>query len=199
MLKKEEITINGIDVSECKNFYCGICEEENKIPRTIEHFTADCIFYPNCYFKQVKRLQEENKRLQMLSCANCGEKYLSPDGAELYEKNVQLQKENEGLKKENEELKTYIQKMDKPEIKTIDSEIALKNIELQQKNEELKNTPRLELDTSYIRKKELESIKYKQALEEIRQVVEFAIEETLTVSQKNGTSKILEIINEVFK
>ena len=42
------------------------------------------------------------------------------------------------LKKENEELKTYIQKMDKPEIKTIDSEIALKNIELQQENEKIK-------------------------------------------------------------
>lgn len=47
---------------------------------------------------KLKRLQEENKRLQMLSCANCGEKYLSPDGSELYEKNVQLQKENEELK-----------------------------------------------------------------------------------------------------
>ena len=45
-----------------------------------------------------KRLQAENKRLQMLSCANCGEQYLSPDGAELYEKNVQLKAENEQLK-----------------------------------------------------------------------------------------------------
>lgn len=54
---------------------------------------------------EILRLQEENKRLQMLSCANCGEKYLSPDGAELYEKNVQLQKENEELKAENEQLK----------------------------------------------------------------------------------------------
>ena len=42
------------------------------------------------------------------------------------------------LKKENEDLKTYIQKMDKPEIKTIDSEIALKNIELRQENEKIK-------------------------------------------------------------
>lgn len=49
--------------------------------------------------EKYEKLQEENKRLQMLSCANCGEKYLSPDGAELYEKNVQLQKENEELKK----------------------------------------------------------------------------------------------------
>ena len=43
------------------------------------------------------------------------------------------------LQQENEDLKNYIQKMDKPEIKTIDSEIALKNIELQQENEKLIN------------------------------------------------------------
>lgn len=56
--------INGIDVSECKNFSCGICEEENKIPRTIGHFTADCAFYPNCYFKQLQRLKKENEELK---------------------------------------------------------------------------------------------------------------------------------------
>ena len=39
--------------------------------------------------------------------------------------------------------------------------------------------------------------KYKQALEQIRQIVEFAIEETLTLGQKNATDKILEIINNV--
>lgn len=44
------------------------------------------------------------------------------------------------LNKENKELKTYIQKMDKPEIKTIDSEIALKNIELQEENKKLKES-----------------------------------------------------------
>lgn len=104
--------INGIDVATNNNIYYSQ-KAVDELQNTI------------------KRLQEENKRLQMLSCANCGEKYLSPDGAELYEKNVQLQKENE-------ELKTYIQKMDKPEIKTIDSEIALKNIELQQENEKIK-------------------------------------------------------------
>lgn len=41
----------------------------------------------------------------MLSCANCGEKYLSPDGAELYDKNVQLYEKNVHLQKENEKLK----------------------------------------------------------------------------------------------
>lgn len=86
----EEIIINGIDVSECKNFSCGICEEENKIPRTIEHFTADCTFYPNCYFKQLKRLQQElDIKEKMLDKFTIG-------SSETLEK---LQKENEGLKK----------------------------------------------------------------------------------------------------
>lgn len=89
--------INGIDVSECAYFnsttyeepYCNIDQER----------LYTCSSDENCYYKQLKRLQEENKSLQMLSCVNCGEKYLSPDGSELYEKNVQLQKENEELKK----------------------------------------------------------------------------------------------------
>ena len=72
-----------IPITECKYFEgIGDCKESKGL----------CVDNDNCYFKQLKRLQEENKRLQMLSCANCGEKYLSPDGAELYEKNVQLQK-----------------------------------------------------------------------------------------------------------
>ena len=89
--------INDIDVSKC-----GFCCWKHNANELIENYCAifnnKCICNPDCYFKQLKRLQEENKRLQMLSCANCGEKYLSPDGAELYEKNVQLQKENEELK-----------------------------------------------------------------------------------------------------
>lgn len=98
--------INGIDVSECVHLdewkHCNICKELIKtIPDRHQCMTEQdlrCEYYSDCYFKQLKRLQEENKRLQMLSCANCGEKYLSPDGSELYEKNVQLQKENEELK-----------------------------------------------------------------------------------------------------
>ena len=61
-----EIIIDGVDVSGCKNFSCGICEEENKISRTINHFTADCTFYPNCYYKQLKRSQNALQDIKTL-------------------------------------------------------------------------------------------------------------------------------------
>ena len=129
--------INGIDVSECE--YINCCSEDAKCIILQDDICSNsqyCKSEPDCYFKQLKRLQEENRSLQMLSCANCGEKYLSPDGAELYEKNVQLQQENEELK---------------ARLKTLDDEIL--TIEI---------TP-----DEFERHK-----KYKQALEEIREITE---------------------------
>ena len=57
MIDKQMI-IDGVDISGCKNFSCGKCEEENKIPITINHFTADCRMYPNCYYKQLQRKEQ---------------------------------------------------------------------------------------------------------------------------------------------
>lgn len=73
------------------SFYCSLSHRKDNLPDVLsckDFKTSDYI----------QRLKQKNERLQMLSCANCGEKYLSPDGAELYDKNVQLQKENEELK-----------------------------------------------------------------------------------------------------
>ena len=100
----EEIIINGIDVSECY--------ADNKMMKDGLYCFwegGNCADNEFCYFKQLKRLQEENKSLQMLSCANCGEKYLSPDGSELYEKNVQLKQALEEIKEiaEVSSLNTY--------------------------------------------------------------------------------------------
>ena len=68
----EEIIIDGVDVRGCKNFSCGICEEENKIPRTINHFTADCRMYPNCNYKQLKRKEQECEELKKQRQADKG-------------------------------------------------------------------------------------------------------------------------------
>ena len=48
-----------------------------------------------------------------------------------------------------------------------------------------------------MKKTYIQSSKYKSALEEIREIIEFAIEETLTLGQRNATDKILEIIKDV--
>lgn len=113
-----ETIINGIDVSECEfynNYECDAYRHEYWEPQ--DNTKDMCKEHENCYFKQLNRLQEENKRLQMLSCVNCGEKYLSPDGAELYEKNVQLQEENEELKKQLEFSRTHKTVLDAERIK----------------------------------------------------------------------------------
>ena len=91
VLHKEQIMVDGVDVSGCKNFYCGICEEENKIPRTINHLTADCRMYPNCDYKQLKRKEQEceQKEKELLS----NEKIIN-----------KLMKEVDELKQEYEEL-----------------------------------------------------------------------------------------------
>ena len=63
-MRDKQIMIDGVDISGCKNFSCGKCEEENKIPKTINHFTADCRMYPNCYFKQLARKTQEYEELK---------------------------------------------------------------------------------------------------------------------------------------
>ena len=60
----KQIMIDGVDISGCKNFSCGKCEEENKIPKTINHFTADCRMYPNCYYKQLARKTAECEKYE---------------------------------------------------------------------------------------------------------------------------------------
>ena len=95
---------------------------------------------------KIKRLQEENKSLQMLSCANCGEKYLSPDGAELYDENVRLQEENE-------ELKNRLKTLD-------DEEFVYEVTEIEYNNFKKMN-------------------KYKQALEEIREMAEICMSKNI--------------------
>lgn len=69
MTDKEQIIIDGVDVSECKHFcletqipeiplagYSNICCEEN--------IAKECKDNPNCYFKQLARKTAECKELK---------------------------------------------------------------------------------------------------------------------------------------
>jgi hypothetical protein len=68
----EEPIINGIDVSECEHHYtnpvngiiyhgCAIYEQINELGYSQDTL---CEQNPDCYFKQLKRLQEENEELK---------------------------------------------------------------------------------------------------------------------------------------
>lgn len=92
--------INGIDVSECNirfnHFEKNICELGNRKLGELHYL---CSENPNCYFKQLKRLQEENEGLKSLNDFN-------------------VQK-IEVLQEENEELKARLKTLD-DEVLTIE-------------------------------------------------------------------------------
>ena len=105
----EEIIIDGVNVVGCEH-YCeklntgsGIIQKVSKQGFCLHNLTglqnADIYFralsFPkcreqsNCYYKQLKRLEQENeelkKQLSSTKCHLCGEGFLTPEGAELYE------------------------------------------------------------------------------------------------------------------
>ena len=119
---KEQMIINGIDVSGCE-FY----NKDDKTCREVngKYDTDICEFDKcenhNCYYKQLQREKqnsqeamdasirefnraeelktllkrkeqecEELKKTVMYKCPQCGEEYLSPIGASLYEENNKL-------------------------------------------------------------------------------------------------------------
>lgn len=71
-----------------------ILEKELKTYKCQEKFPGQCRCACRCLGnefcidadKKIEELKEENKRLQELTCPNCGEKLLNPTGAELYDK-----------------------------------------------------------------------------------------------------------------
>lgn len=96
MTEKEQIIINGIDVSECPDFYissantrCCNCESDNT------QFLP-CKDNPNCYFKQLARKTQECEEYKKLA-------------ADFKDVNKQLGYKYLTIKKECEELKEYIQ------------------------------------------------------------------------------------------
>lgn len=65
MTDKEQITIDGVDVSKCKYFEDGECGCEYYLRYGYEITMYDrCEEYPNCDFKQLARKTQECEELQ---------------------------------------------------------------------------------------------------------------------------------------
>lgn len=115
------IIIDGVDVSECE--YCIIAGAEFPECRIrLANFEIKCEGY-NCYFKQLQRLRAENEQLK--------------------EEVADLEDLAKFKTQRIEELQKYIEKMDKPKIEVVDSDIAIENIKLKQALEEIRDTVKL--------------------------------------------------------
>lgn len=55
--KKEQIIVDGVDVSECKEYIWALSHVCNLVNGKTDKF--QCNYYPNCYFKQLKRKTQE--------------------------------------------------------------------------------------------------------------------------------------------
>ena len=119
----KQIIIDGCDVSGCKSFY-------SKTKDCIQEDTVDipCGDYPNCYYKQLKRKEQECERLERIVAHSCHDI--------LYEDSLRGQLDQ--LKAENEELKKIIERLDVPKHEVIDMDIALENEKLKQTLTEIK-------------------------------------------------------------
>jgi hypothetical protein len=100
----EEIIIDGVNVAGCGAYKDKHCKDKTSI---MFCDTNLCSNYPNCYYKQLKRLEQKNFELEeslkvfnkpdvkkVLTLYNCGEI-------------ARLEQENERLKEEKEKYKPF--------------------------------------------------------------------------------------------
>lgn len=119
--KAENNTIDGINVAECVHFTrqvnFGYCELSND---SCNEFQCNCIKNKNCYYKQLKRLEQENakqkemiekqwKLLEQCGVSASGElKRVSYLLENLRKENAELKAENTRLKKNIDTLENLI-------------------------------------------------------------------------------------------
>lgn len=100
MTDKEQIIIDGVDVSKCKYFEDGECGCEYYLRYGYEITMHDrCEECPNCYFKQLARKTQESSEVHKYY------KELRTPATELADKNVKLNKQLKEKEQEYTQLK----------------------------------------------------------------------------------------------
>lgn len=169
MTDKEQIIIDGVDVSECEfynPYYCGMYIDGYGDSEGV------CSDYEDCYYKQLARKTQECEELKekIEQAKDFNDKVLYGKD-ELYKNwREQLDKTNQ-LKKENEELKEY---------KAVVDELAGKQIILTNKDK----MPKL-----YENAKDLKLNRYRKALEEIERIA------TTFRARESSYHNVLDIIS----
>ena len=188
--------INGVDVSECKNF---IKDFDNVFCNSEKTLSCKCSKNKDCYYKQLKRLEQKNEKLKQVANDSIIEQ------EKLMAKVNELQAENERLKEENEELKTlkdmyftyYKAKHD--DIKGEFFAIKKENERLKEEINKLGKKHEDYCNIMYWQMKE-QMDKYRQTLKEIREIARNEVETRMLFADKKSFCDfniILAKINEV--
>ena len=137
----KEIIIDGVNVAGCNSYKEGHCLDKTAI---LLCDTNKCSNYKDCYYKQLKRLEQENEelknRLQILD-----DKILTVEiTVEEFENYKQLKQENEELKKLKCKFKEYCTcdteryRFALEEIREIANQTIIDYTEIAKNNEKLK-------------------------------------------------------------
>jgi len=98
----EEIIIDGVNISECCFYNNGKCDNPNGM-------ACNCVNNAVCYFKELIRLEQENKELNFkINQLKANGLYNDLTGIELSAKVVELEQENRALKDNNNHLQVII-------------------------------------------------------------------------------------------
>ena len=96
-----------IDGKECRYWFRPNPDDYRKC--SLRGKNDNCDEITDCFIKELlgklalkEQECEELKKTVMYKCPQCGEEYLSPIGASLYEENYQLKAENDELKRQHQ-------------------------------------------------------------------------------------------------
>ena len=175
MTKKEQIIIDGVDVSEC-NFRL---ERDNQQKCECTHATGfgvicDCHSWQNCYFKQLA----------------CKTQLSIKQSKELIRLRKELQEstvKNRNLKQECDELISekdfYLQK------------IEVLDLECEELKKQLETSEEWRIKAESLNEKlELRNTRYRKALEEIEGMLQVIVESNKVYPLRSNLYKILDII-----
>lgn len=181
-----EIIIDGVNVAECEYFLYRNKEEISE--RSCGDGLVNCEG-KNCMYKQLKRLEAENEKLNKL-LEEEGKIVQTKTGTifTLSEQNKVLREENKQMKQENQAYRRSIKDTNIVAIVEENERLKKEYNELYDKYEQLQ---------SLYQDEHCDNLKYKQALEEIREIVNKSISNKDSYFRLLLFQPIIEKINEV--
>lgn len=172
----EEIIVDGVDVAGCGAYKDKHCKDKTSI---MFCDTNLCSNYPYCYYKQLKRLEQENKNFEILAKS-------------LYKRIEELEKENEAL--------AFRERLYKADYEASEQENKeLKKIKEQLKKWNDENLKRQDDMQLWIDLAEEQRRKYRSALEEINLILDELKQQYDYMTDYSEIKEIQDKINEILQ